>query len=69
MKLVIAYKNGTTDEYDETDLDCSKLTIRGHAENLIRYWMDGREGNDSVYKIDNYNAIIIDQIICVRVMT
>ena len=64
MNLIIAYRNVTSDSFDEKQLDCSERTIRGHANYLILEWKKGTKG---VYKIDDYNAILLDEIIAVRV--
>lgn len=65
MKLLIEYKNGTSDEFSENHLDCSRLTIKGHAQYLINYLTKESKG---IYMIDNYNAILLDEIISVRVI-
>lgn len=66
MKLLIAYKNETSDEFSEKNLDCSKRTIRGHASNIISAWKS-LAGNP-VYSIDDYNAVLLDEVISIRVM-
>jgi hypothetical protein len=65
MKLLIAYKNGTSDEFAEVHIDCSERTIKGHASALIREWGEEKKG---IYKIDYYTAVVLDEIISVRVM-
>lgn len=65
-KLTIAYRNGTTDEFDEKQIDCSKKTIKGHAADLIETWQKGTQGTEGIYAIDHYNAVLLREIICVR---
>ena len=64
MKLLIAFENRTSDEFAEDQLDMSKLTMRGHAANLIERLKTQPEG---FYPIDNYNAILLEKIISVRI--
>ncbi len=65
MKILIAYKNGTSDEFDESQIDCHELTVKGNAGQLIEAWKTKAGG---VYCIDNYNAVLLDEIISIRVM-
>jgi hypothetical protein len=64
MNLIITYKNGEADVFEEKNLDCSSLTIKGHAAKLIEEW---KGTTRSVYVLDHYNAVALDEIICVRV--
>lgn len=65
MKLLMAYKNGTSDEFAEAQLDCSEKTLRGHASVLIHAWKERKTG---IYLLDCYNAIVLDDVLSVRVM-
>lgn len=65
MKLLIAYKNGTSDEFAEAHIDCSTRTIKGHASTLIRAW---KEAKTDLYEIDLYTAVALGEVISVRVM-
>lgn len=65
MKILITYKNGTSDEFCEQQINCSELTIKGNASKLIEVWKKGEKG---VYCIDNYNAIFLEEVISIRVM-
>ncbi len=64
MKIVIAYKNRTSDEFDEKQIDCSKLTIRGHTSKIVDAWATSK----SFYAIDNYNAVNLEEVISIRVI-
>lgn len=62
-QLLIDFKNGQGVSYTEENLDCSELTIMGHALSLVDTWTK-RSG---VYKIDQYNAVLLDDITDVKV--
>ena len=64
--LFIAYKNGTSDLFNSKQLDCSNLTIRGHASRLVDAWAKGHKG---VFEIDRYNAVQMDDIKSIAVRT
>ena len=64
MKIEILYKNGWVDVLEEKDLDCSSLTVRGHASELIRQW---KSGSTLVWPVDSYNAVALEEIVSVRV--
>lgn len=64
MNLLISYKNGTSDSFVEKQIDCSRWTIRGHASNIVDALINKTRG---FYKLDNYNAICLDEIVSVRV--
>ncbi len=65
MKLLIAYKNSTSDEFSEEQLDCKELTIRGHASKLVSALKKGDGGR---YAIDNYNCVDLSETLSVRVI-
>lgn len=65
MQLEVSYKNGTSDSFDEGQLDCSGLTVKGHAASLITAWGKGDVG---VYKIDLYNAVLLGEVVSVQVL-
>lgn len=65
MKISIMYKNNAVDEFEEKQLDCCDRTIKGHANYLIEAWKSQVGG---VYRIDNYNAVLLDEIVAVRVI-
>ena len=65
MKLLIAYKNGTTDEFSDAQLDCSSLTIKGHALKLIQAF-SGK--NPEMHLLDGYNSVNLSEIISIRVI-
>lgn len=60
--LLIAYKNGTSDEFAEDQLDTSTYTLKGHASNLIEDWQKG----GSLFKFDSYNAVNLTEVISIR---
>ncbi len=64
MKLIIGYKNNMEDVFQEQDLDCSKLTLRGHAANAIAEWS---KSSKAVHVLDHYNAILLDEVASIRV--
>lgn len=64
MNLLISYKNGQSDVFEEKQLDCSVSTIKGHASTLIEALEKNQKG---IHKIDRYNAVLLDEVICVRV--
>lgn len=69
MKLVIMYKNGKEDWFDEKDLDCSKLTIRGHASALVDSLKNMPIPSKGLfYTLDHYNTILVDEVVSVRVV-
>ncbi len=63
MNIIITYRNGESDVFEEKQLDNSKLTMMGHTSALIAAWEKEAKG---VYKIDNYNSILLDEVISVR---
>jgi hypothetical protein len=65
MRIEIKYKNGMGELFDEKQIDCSKWTIRGHASNLIEAM---KEKNKGIHNLDNYNAIVLDEVMSVRVV-
>ena len=65
MNLYIFYKNGTHNVFEEKQLNCTKLTIRGHTSALIEAWQKGEKG---ISKIDSYNAVLLNEVICIRVV-
>ena len=65
MKILIAYKNGISDEFTETQIDCTTLTIKGNASKLIEAWKSTSKG---IYRIDDYNAVNLDEVISIRVI-
>lgn len=66
MNLIITYKNSKEDIFEEKHLDCSNLTVRGHASKIIDEWL---KPNKDVYKIDHYNAVLLDEVVSIRVVT
>lgn len=64
-QIEIVYKNRVSQYLEEKELDCTVWTIKGHAANLIAAW---QKGVDVIYKIDNYNAILLNEIQSVRVI-
>lgn len=65
MNIIITYRNKQSSIFEEKNLDCSKLTIKGHASSLIQEWKKLAGG---IYEIDDYNAILLDEVIEVRVI-
>lgn len=63
--IYITYKNGVVDIFEETNLDCNKLTPKGHAAKMIDVWS---KSSKTVYVLDNYNAVLLDEVICIRVI-
>lgn len=66
MTLFIDFKNGEAVALGEESLDCSKLTIIGHAGALIRAWVTKKSG---VYEIDSYNAVLLDEVVSIWIKT
>lgn len=64
QKLAVTYKNNDVDFFNETQLDCFTLTLKGHAAALIRQLKENPVG---IYSIDNYNAVLLEEIISVRI--
>lgn len=62
--IEIKYKDGTTQDFYAKNINCEFLTIKGHASNIIESWTKIPEG---VYKIDNYNAVLLSEVVSIRV--
>ena len=65
MRIYVFYKNGQHNVFEEDNLDCSTLTLRGHASKLVEALGEKKLG---IYLIDRYNAVLLDEIVCVRVV-
>lgn len=64
MNLIISYRNGQSDVFEEEHLNCTERTIKGHGSAIIQAWRDKGKG---LYEIDNYNAVLLEEVVCVRV--
>ncbi len=62
-KIIIKYKNGTEDIFEESELDSSTYTLKGHASNIINEW----KSKFGVYKIDHYHAVNLEEVISIRI--
>ena len=67
-RLNILYLNGITDSFSEDQLDCSSLTIAGHAASLVSAFekMIEIKKKPVYYKLDRYHIVNLDQIVSVR---
>lgn len=69
--LVVTYRNAESDVFEEKDLDCSVLTVKGHGSKLIEAWtrpVAGMAKAVGVHKLDLYNAVMLEEIISVRIV-
>ncbi len=65
--IAIDLLNGEQLVLEEKHLDCTELTVKGHASNLIRDWAE-HEDKNVIIKLDRYNAVDVAQIVAVRVV-
>lgn len=66
MKLEILFKTGLVQIFDEKEINCKERTIKGHAYHLIDAWRKHGD-EESVYCLDRYTAISLNQVFSVRV--
>ena len=62
--ILIDFKSSTGVSFSEENLGCRERTIMGHASALVDAWEKGTKG---VHKLDSYNAVLLDEILDIKV--